>query len=50
MQLGSGVAVTVAWLAPAALILPLAWELPFATSVALKGKIKRNIYVCNNTT
>ena len=38
MQLGSGVAVAVDRLAAAALIRPLAWELPCAVGVALQRK------------
>jgi len=39
MQLGSGIAITVAtlWLAAAALIQALAWELHYAMGVALKN-------------
>ena len=38
MWLGSGVAVTGSGQAAAALIQPLAWELPFATGEALKKR------------
>ena len=39
-QLGSGIAVAVARPAGVALIQPLAWEHPYATSLALKKKKK----------
>ena len=38
MWLGSGIAVAVVWTAAAALIRPLAWELPCAVGVALQRK------------
>ena len=38
MQLGSGVAVAVAWAPVIAPIQPAAWELPHAAGLALKGK------------
>ena len=42
MWLGSGIAVAVIYrLAAAALIPPLAWELPCATGVAIKRKKKK---------
>ena len=43
MSLGSGIALGV-WCrqAAVALIPPLAWELPFATGLALKSKTKQN--------
>ena len=45
MQLGSHVAVAVVQPVAAATIQPLAWELPYATGVALKGKEeKRNSF------
>ena len=47
MGWGSGIAMSYAmrWrLAAAALVRPLAWELPYATSVALKSQIKKNFF------
>ena len=41
MLLRSGLAVAVHRLAGAALIRPLAWELPYAAGVALKSKKKK---------
>ena len=41
MQLESGVAVAVAVAGKAAPIQPLAWELPYATGVAIKRKKER---------
>ena len=38
MLLKSGVAVAVAWLAGAAQIRPLAWELPYAAGMTIKRK------------
>ena len=40
MQLGSGIAVALAWQAATALIRPLAWEPPYAAGAALE-KAKR---------
>ena len=41
MQLGPGMAVAI-WPAGAALIRPLAWEIPYAAGVALKRKKKKH--------
>ena len=46
MWLGSGVAVAVVYRqAAAALIVPLAWEAPYAKIVALKKKKKKKKYI-----
>ena len=41
VRLGSGFAVAVTWAMAAALIRPLAWEVPYAARVALKRKKKK---------
>ena len=49
MQFRPGVAVAVAWPAAAALIQPLAWELPHAAGVALKRKKERKREITPNS-
>lgn len=43
MQLRSGIAVTLEQASAAALIQPLAWELPYATDAALKRKKRKEM-------